>query len=78
MEKRDYTKTTQLEDLSVTDTESMMLPHELVDIDLPNHLYAVGTDIPIYDYYKPDMKTSYIRMEYVKRNIIPRSQYGLR
>ena len=57
MEKRDYTKTTQLEDLTITDTESMMLPHELVDIDLPNHPYAVGTDNPIYDYYKPDMKT---------------------
>ena len=57
MEKRDYTKTTQLEDLSITDTESMMLPHELVDTDLPNHPYAVGTDNPIYDYYKPDMKT---------------------
>ena len=57
MEKRDYTKTTQLEDLSVTDTESMMLPHELVDTYLPNHPYAVGTDNPIYDYYKSDMKT---------------------
>ena len=55
MEKRDYTKTAQTEDMTVT--ESMMLPHELVDTDLPNHPYAVGTDNPIYDYYKSDMKT---------------------
>ena len=55
MEKRDYTKTAQTEDMTVT--ESMMLTHELVDIDLPNQLYTVGTDNPIYDYYKSDMKT---------------------
>lgn len=55
VEKRDYTKTAQTEDMTVT--ESMMLPHELVDTDLPNHPYAVCTDNPIYDYYKPDVKT---------------------
>lgn len=56
VEKRDYTKTAQTEDMTVTD--SMMLPHELVDTDLPNHPYAVCTDNPIYDYYKPDKKTA--------------------
>lgn len=59
VEKRDYTKTAQTEDMTVT--ESMMLPHALVDTDLPNHPYVVCTDNPIYDYYKPDMKTIPIR-----------------
>ena len=45
VEKRDYTKTAQTEDMTVTD--SMMLLHELVDIDLPNHPYTIGTDNPI-------------------------------
>lgn len=59
MEKRDYTKTAQTEDMTVTD--SMMLLHELVDTDLPNHPYTIGTNNPIYDYYKPDKKTTSTR-----------------
>lgn len=54
VDSRDYTKTNQTKDMTVTD--SMMLLHELVDTDLPNHPYMVGTDNPIYDYYKPDNK----------------------
>lgn len=55
VDSRDYTKTAQTEVMTVTD--SMVLLHELVDTDLPNHPYMVGTDNPIYDYYKPDKKT---------------------
>ena len=55
MEKREYTKTAQTEDMTVSD--SMVLLHELIDTDLPNHPYTIGTDNPIYDYYKPDKKT---------------------
>ncbi len=55
MEKRDYTKTAQTEDMTVTD--SMMLLHELVDTDLPYHPYMMDTDSSIYNHYKPDKKT---------------------